>query len=269
MCGHWSKEISDAYLQDLASPPPPPEEPADTGTGDAVVSRVAAQAARKALRYAMNRVARFTRSNVTPGECGSCGWHTDMEADEEMQPRVHCFYCSKCVCRRWCCFPEHLVCTSCHPGNDPPGPATMPPCVPRTETGEVCFSCGRAVADLVAVVASGSVAIREAVSPAGRQPLRRCTRCNRWLCFDCRQLQAPTVCVVCPALHKVELPSLRQVRTGPSAQDLERLREAANRATVSRGRGRLSTGQFMHQQDIDGRAFRAVSSTGKRARLDE
>jgi hypothetical protein len=263
MCGHWSKEISNAYIQDLANPPPVLPQVNPAGASDTVVSHVAAMSARRAYRYAMNRVQRYTRSTVAPGVCDTCGWHTDWEKDEAMQCRVQCFKCSKRVCRKWCCVPEFLVCKTCHPGDELPGPAVMPKQVPRTETADACFSCGRA-RDELAAVAAGS-----ADSRAGRQPLRRCVRCNRWLCFDCRQTQAPTVCVVCPAFHTVELPSLRQASTGPSAVEVERLREAANRATASRGRGRLSSGQYLHQQNIDGRAERTVRGTGKRARLDE
>ena len=206
---------------------------------------------------------RFMKSSVEKGQCGSCGWRTDWEP-ENMQLRVQCVFCSRLVCRRWCCVPEFLVCKTCHPTNAPPGPAVMPQTVPDTETADACFSCGRATHEL-SQLAAGS-----ADSRAGsRQALRKCSRCNRWLCVNCRQMQAPTVCVVCPALHIVELPSLRQVRSGPSAERVEWLKAAANEATSSRGRGRLSSGQYLHQQDIDGRAQRVARAAGKRARLDE
>ena len=67
----------------------------------------------------------------------------------------------------------------------------------------------------------------------------------------------------------MELPSLRQARTGPSQAEVRLLRDEANRLTRARGRGRLSTGEYLHQQDFDGRAERTVRSVGKRPRLDD
>ena len=286
MCGHWSNEISSIYLQDLAT------GAADSGAGatggpsaaaaiapppgivDTVVSRVNALKARRAFRYAVNRAARFAKGSMAPGPCDICERRTDWEGEESLQNRVQCVICSRLVCRKHCCVPEFLVCFVCHPSFELPGPAIMPECVPLTETAESCSSCSRA-RDELAQLATGSQdsqagAAGSADSRAGgREPLKRCVRCNRWLCVDCRQIQAPTHCVVCPAVHAVELPSLRQVRSGPSALEIGRLKEAANAATSSRGRGRLSTGQYLHQQDIDGRAQRVASKGGKRARLDE
>ena len=265
MCGHWSTEISSTYIRDLAAPPSPPAQgpQGQPGRGaDTVVSRVAALSARRAYRYAMNRVQRFTKSTVDPGRCGQCEWWTPWDEDD-FKYRVQCVFCSKVVCRRWCIVPEFLVCKICHPGPELPGRCMVPQTVPHRDTADACYSCGRS-RDELAEVAAGS-----ADSRAGRQALRRCVRCNRWLCVECRQKQAPTVCVVCPARHPQELHSLRQTHSGPSVTEVERLKEAANRATRARGRGRLSTGQYLHQQDIDGRAERVVRATGKRARLDD
>ena len=264
MVGHWSREHSNAYIQDLSAPPPVVAGGTAGGTvgGDTVVSRVDALQARRAYRYAMNCVRRFTASDMPPGSCNTCQWQTDWERDADMQPRVQCFSCTRLVCRRWCCVPEFLVCKQCHPGPELPVNMLVPATVPITQTSDACSSCG--ISTFPTGQAAGS-----ADSRAGRQPLRMCTRCNRWLCVNCRQQQAPTTCVVCPALQQMELPSLRQARTGPSATEIERLRVAANRATMARGRGRLSSGQYLHQQNIDGRAERVARGLGKRPRLDE
>ena len=266
VCGHWSRDISNTYLQDLAEPPLPLPAPPPDDNADAVVSRVGALKARRQHRYARSRMHRFMKSSVEKGVCSSCGWHTDWEP-EDLRLRVQCIFCSRLVCRRWCCVPDFLVCKTCHPIDAPPGPAVMPQTVPDTATAEACFSCGRATHELSQLAASSAAS--SADSRAGRQTLRKCVRCNRWLCVDCRQTQAPTVCMVCPALHTVELPSLRQVRSGPSAQTVQQLKEAADAATSSRGRGRLSSGQYLHQHHIDGRAQRVAHAAGKRARLDE
>ena len=275
MVGHWSREISAAYIQDMqnpALPPPAPQDPA--GAGGAAVSRAAALQARRAFRYAANRMRRFTAGNMPPGQCDVCGWHTNWEQDEELQPRVQCFYCTRLVCERWCSVPEHLVCRECHPdGRVPPGPAVMPKRVPLLATADACSSCGRTAVFLESLGVPGASSAGGAGSPAGaaagRQTLRPCVRCNRWLCCDCRQLQAPTVCVVCPASHAVELPSLRRVDSAPLQSDIERLREVADQATQERGRGRLSSGQYTHQAGISGRARRVLEGAGKRPRLDD
>ena len=99
--------------------------------------------------------------------------------------------------------------------------------------------------------------------------LLRCVRCNRWLCRHCRHMQAPTVCVICPAVHTTDLPTTRQVFRGPPLEHLNELRLLANEATLARGRGRLCTGQIVRQHDIDGRAARVGLHLGKRPRLAE
>ena len=75
------------------------------------------------------------------------------------------------------------------------------------------------------------------------------------------------MCVVCPAVVASNLPSMRQVFRGPTRAVVEELRVLANEATLSRQRGRSTTGQFVHQQDIDGRAARVGDAVGMRPRL--
>ena len=175
-------------MQAPALPPSPPQDLAVVG--GAAVSRAAALQARKLFRYAA-----VNGRQHAAGQCEACGWHT--------QPWVQCFYCSRLACERWCSVPDHLAYKRCHPhGRLPPGPAVMPKQAPCTATAEARSSCGRTEAALRGAPA-GSAA--SSAGAAGRQPLRACLRCNRWLCCDCRQLQFPTVCVVCPALHTVEL----------------------------------------------------------------
>ena len=77
------------------------------------------------------------------------------------------------------------------------------------------------------------------------------------------------VCVICPAVHATDLPTARQVSRGPPLEELNELRLLANEATLARGRGRLCTGQFVHQHDIDGRAARVGALVGKRPRLQD
>ena len=219
MMGHWSRELGSAYVQDLGTPLPVVQPVAAAG-GDAVVSRVAALQARRKYRYALSRMQRFTASNHPAGVCSTCGWHTNYEGDMKMQPRVQCVSCTRLICKRWCCVPDFVVCRQCHPGSELPTSRVKSATVPVTQQSEACSSCG---------IAAGS-----ADSRAGLQPLRRCSRCNRWLCSNCRQKHAPTTCVVCPALQRVELPSLRQAKSGPPQTEIERLRDAANRATMAR-----------------------------------
>ena len=181
--------------------------------------------------------------------------------DEDMQPRVRCLLCSAQVCRRWCTLPTYAVCLQCCP--EPPQEGRrLPATVPLTEQGQECSSCG-----LPAVGVNVGAAVSRA--DGGGVELRRCVRCNRWLCKHCRHLQAPTLCVVCSAVHATDLPTLRQCNQGPTLEELDGLRYEANQATLARGRGRLGTGQFVHRHDIDGRAARVGQSLGKRPRLEE
>ena len=60
--------------------------------------------------------------------------------------------------------------------------------------------------------------------------------------------------------------TLKQVLTAPSRRELEEARKKADDLTQSRGRGRLSTGAYVHHADIDGRAARVTQHMGKRAR---
>ena len=249
--GHWSKEVSNAYVGDLKEPAPDYQPPA-AATGDAAVSRDAAAIARKRFRNALNQRNRAQASYQPSGQCG-CGWLTDWEPEVDMQPRVRCLLCSSLVCRRHCTLPGYAVCMRCCP--TPPEGRRLSATVPRTEQGQECACCR------LAGVGTGA--------GGGGVLLRRCVQCNRWLCRHCRHRQAPTLCVVCPALHATDLPSLRQCWPGPSHDELDRLRQIANKATAARGRGRLCTGQYMHQSDIDGRAARVGMHLGKRPRLAE
>ena len=72
-----------------------------------------------------------------------------------------------------------------------------------------------------------------------------------------------------PAVHMADSPSLKECFKGPSAEELDYLKQRANEATLARGRGRLTSGQFVHQSDIDGRAARVGQQLGKRPRLAE
>ena len=60
--------------------------------------------------------------------------------------------------------------------------------------------------------------------------------------------------------------SLKQVWAPVPPEELEELRKRADDLTQTRGRGRLSTGQYTHQKDTDGRASRVTHQMGKRAR---
>ena len=274
MVGHWNRDIGQAYIGDLEHGPPAPvqeQEEGEAQASDTVPSRVARLSARPKFRYEVNRLRRYQCSNGPAGTCQSCGWHTDWEEDAAEQPRVTCFFCRQLVCRRWCVVPDYLVCKKCYEaqGNSPDqktGLAFPPAKVRRVDAADSCYSCGRQAGQ--AATQPGGPASSRAALPGA--VLLRCHRCNRWLCRTCRQEQAPPACVVCPALHQPGDISLRQVHHRIPDKELDRLWEMADKTTLARGRGRLSTGEYTHQSDIHGRAERVARGMGKRARpVDE
>ena len=256
MIGHWDTEIASSYAADMYAAQAQAGDAASSRVaesgpeaGGAVPSRAAAMKARADFRYATGRQRKYLASTVEPGLCEACGWHTDWEPLPEDWNRVKCFYCQLCVCRKWCVLPGYMLCKLCHTKNgktvdELPGLGFAPKMVPKVESATNCSSCG--------CCGSGE--------PGGITLLKPCHRCNRWLCSTCRQQQTPTACVVCPAAHATDGIDLKQVKRPEPAKKIEWLRRKADELTIARGRGRLSTGAYTHQHDIDGRAERIASA---------
>ena len=286
MVGHWNEETRRAYCNDLPLPwlrddltiegaGAPADNPATAG--GAVASRAAALAARRKLRSLLRRQARHELSNQEPGPCEQCTWRTEWSRAGEKR-RVRCVICHKKVCS-WCIVPDCIICMECHLAHgkerwEPPDDIAEAVRFDRDRPARECESCtattqwietllprvGGSFPDAARDAAGGSTDSIAALN------LMQCHRCNRWLCTQCRQAQLPVACVVCPVLHPPDPMTLKQVLTAPSRRELEEARKKADDLTQSRGRGRLSTGAYTHQADIDGRAARVTQHLGKRAR---